>query len=448
MATADEQVYSAAVEASSNAPIRRKRRAAAKDSGSSMKRVPSNLHNFEQLPEYLRDNEFIMTGYRYTMPMKDTWRSLFNIHNETGNIYSHLLGAYYSLCWREFDVRQKPWWLHGVARACASSCHDDTHMTTHRSLLSSLSDLPSFGWLPTAGFILFVCITVWVTKSPPTPLAFSRPQLDQLWHSVRGNLQQLGGSVGENLQHLQDSLPNLQSLQDNLHHIQDSLNSGVSSLQVRGMHSSKTSALLRCGIWTSQWNIHWLCEWVGQMTSCKLVACKLVAVSVDALVGEAAFEKAMAPSFAKYDLACTNNARLPCKPTRPTHLPLSRSPAGIGAPTSRQRPAWGPGPSSQSTGKCARGVPACRQPVPCSLTPGRPAHAHSGDRPELADHPLARVCVLCGGHDLPAAVILLPPVWLLPGGGWVNTHVCCWRLLQQSCSTPAGLQDCRTACCT
>ena len=46
----------------------------------------------DKAPIYLRDNQFIMEYYRVDFDLRDTWRSLFRIHNETGNIWSHLVG--------------------------------------------------------------------------------------------------------------------------------------------------------------------------------------------------------------------------------------------------------------------------------------------------------------------------------------------------------------------
>lgn len=53
------------------------------------------LINYEQLPVLWRNNEHILSGYRF-IP-KERWGSLlkstFQIHNETGNIMTHLIGA-------------------------------------------------------------------------------------------------------------------------------------------------------------------------------------------------------------------------------------------------------------------------------------------------------------------------------------------------------------------
>ena len=47
---------------------------------------------FSDLPEYLQDNEFITQGYRIDYSIRDTFTSLFRLHNETGNIWTHLIG--------------------------------------------------------------------------------------------------------------------------------------------------------------------------------------------------------------------------------------------------------------------------------------------------------------------------------------------------------------------
>jgi hypothetical protein len=49
--------------------------------------------SFKDLPSYLKDNEFIETGYRLQMTVRDSVKSLFNVHNETGNIWTHFIGA-------------------------------------------------------------------------------------------------------------------------------------------------------------------------------------------------------------------------------------------------------------------------------------------------------------------------------------------------------------------
>ncbi|KAL6756368.1 hemolysin-III related-domain-containing protein [Haematococcus lacustris] len=161
-----DSAHDAAIHASSNVPRRRRRKdqPGAKLASDSPRTPGPVLYPFGELPSYLQDNEFIQTGYRYDLPVKDTLRSFWTLHNESGNIWTHFLG-----------------------------------------------------------FLLFVCITVWAVRTPPAPLVFAKPHLDQLWHSVRGNVQHLG----ENLQH---SLPQLQSVQDVVQQLRGSLHTGVHSI--------------------------------------------------------------------------------------------------------------------------------------------------------------------------------------------------------------------------
>jgi len=53
-----------------------------------------HLDSYADLPDYLRDNEFILTSYR--RGEQGVWpsvRSLFGLHNETGNVWTHLVGT-------------------------------------------------------------------------------------------------------------------------------------------------------------------------------------------------------------------------------------------------------------------------------------------------------------------------------------------------------------------
>ncbi|KAG0476564.1 hypothetical protein HPP92_013405 [Vanilla planifolia] len=51
-----------------------------------------DLVDYDSLPEFLKHNEFIVNYYRSEWPLKQTVLSVFSIHNETLNIWTHLIG--------------------------------------------------------------------------------------------------------------------------------------------------------------------------------------------------------------------------------------------------------------------------------------------------------------------------------------------------------------------
>ena len=90
----DEPSYSqkAALYAATSGPRRRNRPA---DSSPRQKRrrLRQTYADYSTLPAEWQDNEFITTGYRGTqLGAWDSIKSLFGLHNETGNIWTHLIG--------------------------------------------------------------------------------------------------------------------------------------------------------------------------------------------------------------------------------------------------------------------------------------------------------------------------------------------------------------------
>ncbi|KAI7907332.1 hemolysin-III related-domain-containing protein [Cokeromyces recurvatus] len=52
----------------------------------------TRLLTYDELPTPWQSNQYIRTGYRFLESAADCWYSLFYIHNESGNIWTHLLG--------------------------------------------------------------------------------------------------------------------------------------------------------------------------------------------------------------------------------------------------------------------------------------------------------------------------------------------------------------------
>ena len=54
----------------------------------------SSLLHWDELPAWRRDNNFIRYAYRHTRPSyQHSFRSLFYLHNQSVNIWSHLIGT-------------------------------------------------------------------------------------------------------------------------------------------------------------------------------------------------------------------------------------------------------------------------------------------------------------------------------------------------------------------
>ena len=52
-------------------------------------RFERRLVKYEELPKYLRDNEFILDYYRCEWPLKDAVLNVFSWHNETFNVWMY-----------------------------------------------------------------------------------------------------------------------------------------------------------------------------------------------------------------------------------------------------------------------------------------------------------------------------------------------------------------------
>lgn len=68
---------------------------ASKEEGYGKKpKTKNNLAHYDELPDFLKDNDFVRSWYRRESSPRAAVASLWRLHNETGNIWSHALGEF------------------------------------------------------------------------------------------------------------------------------------------------------------------------------------------------------------------------------------------------------------------------------------------------------------------------------------------------------------------
>ncbi|KAL0350482.1 UNVERIFIED_CONTAM: Heptahelical transmembrane protein 5 [Sesamum radiatum] len=72
------------------------------------KKVKYQLVEYHSLPAYLKDNEYILSYYRSEWPLKQALLSVFTIHNETLNIWTHLIGFFLFLALTIYTAMMVP----------------------------------------------------------------------------------------------------------------------------------------------------------------------------------------------------------------------------------------------------------------------------------------------------------------------------------------------------
>ena len=82
----------AAIDAAVSAPTRRRKQQQSNTNTTVSGNQPF-LTTWDAAPNHVRDNRFIIRGYRAgAHTFKTSFMSLLSIHNETGNIWTHLIG--------------------------------------------------------------------------------------------------------------------------------------------------------------------------------------------------------------------------------------------------------------------------------------------------------------------------------------------------------------------
>ncbi|KAL3844679.1 hypothetical protein ACJIZ3_002082 [Penstemon smallii] len=72
------------------------------------KKVKHELVDYHSLPPYLQDNEYIHRHYRCEWPLRQVFFSLFTIHNETLNVWTHLIGFFLFLSLTIYTATKVP----------------------------------------------------------------------------------------------------------------------------------------------------------------------------------------------------------------------------------------------------------------------------------------------------------------------------------------------------
>ncbi|KAJ1977631.1 inc metabolism membrane protein [Dimargaris verticillata] len=117
------------------------------------------LLDFEELPLEWRENQYIRSGYRFLHSKTQCLSSIFQYHNETGNIWTHLLGLIFFV---------------------AFGCYEIYHRFGSISPWSALTTEPLTTWVPWFGSWLTTGATSSSPFSTPTAAASSVSWVDGL----------------------------------------------------------------------------------------------------------------------------------------------------------------------------------------------------------------------------------------------------------------------------
>ncbi|KAJ4866609.1 Heptahelical transmembrane protein 4 [Raphanus sativus] len=105
-------------------------------------KVKYQLVEYHALPAYLRDNEYILGHYRSEWPLKHILLSIFSIHNETLNVWTHLIGFFLFLALTIYTATKVPSVVDLQHRLPHLLRKTDLHKL-HSDLMSRLPSSPS-----------------------------------------------------------------------------------------------------------------------------------------------------------------------------------------------------------------------------------------------------------------------------------------------------------------
>ncbi|KAH7567540.1 hypothetical protein ACOSP7_010506 [Xanthoceras sorbifolium] len=117
-----------------------------KETQEDFKKVKCELVRYHSLPGYMKDNEYILGYYRSEWPLKRIFLSIFTIHNETLNVWTHLIGFFLFLFLTIYTATKVPGVvdLNSLQRARDMLRKADWHKIQEELLncIPSLSNIP------------------------------------------------------------------------------------------------------------------------------------------------------------------------------------------------------------------------------------------------------------------------------------------------------------------
>lgn len=227
---AERSIHDAAVKAVSTDVPRRRRGKAAQPKRS----LKQRLVDWVDLPDFLKDNEYIVGSYRPEQSFRESIKTLFVLHNETGNVWTHILGFFLFVALAFFFCTHTPTPLAVTAEHVEVLLHD-----LQQQLQQQLHSLHVGGNLQALGQGLLDKVHA-LEHSLQDRVHALEHRLQDGVHALEGRLSE---SFTDNLHQLQDNIHSLQdsmhaawqgsALGDKLHQLQDSLHNVELSLQLK-----------------------------------------------------------------------------------------------------------------------------------------------------------------------------------------------------------------------
>jgi len=137
------------------------------------------LLKYDEAPEYLKTNPYIRTGYRASQSWSQCLLSVLTLHNETLNIWTHLLGFLFFvtiLLWDWFALPSKVTWQDFAVILTIITCyqlcmimsvvfHTFTSHSQEASEFCLMMDLAGIGASITASYISGIYYAFWCSPS-------------------------------------------------------------------------------------------------------------------------------------------------------------------------------------------------------------------------------------------------------------------------------------------